>query len=90
MRFRQREGEKTVHYDEGYDNRNYTVTADPFLYSAGSGQLISTTYNAVDSIIVGRWAGENALAAVGTANPVMSIVILGITGICIGASVLDE
>lgn len=52
------------------------------------GNLFQLTYNAVDSIVVGRFAGENALAAVGTANPVMSIVILGITGICIGASVL--
>ncbi|WP_077609761.1 MATE family efflux transporter [Clostridium sp. Marseille-P2415] len=52
------------------------------------GNLFQLTYNAVDSIVVGRFAGEDALAAVGTANPVMSIVILGITGICIGASVL--
>lgn len=52
------------------------------------GNLFQLTYNAVDSIIVGRFAGEGALAAVGTANPVMSIVILGITGICIGASVI--
>ena len=52
------------------------------------GNLFQLTYNAVDSIIVGRFAGEDALAAVGTANPVMNIVILGITGVCIGASVL--
>lgn len=52
------------------------------------GNLLQLTYNAVDSIIVGQFAGKNALAAVGTANPVMNIVILGITGICIGASVL--
>lgn len=52
------------------------------------GNFFQLTYNAVDSIIVGRFVGENALAAVGTANPVMNIVILGITGICIGASVL--
>lgn len=52
------------------------------------GNLFQLTYNAVDSIIVGRYEGTDALAAVGTANPVMSIVILGITGICIGASVL--
>ncbi len=52
------------------------------------GNLFQLTYNAVDSIVVGRFAGENALAAVGTGNPVMNIVILGITGICIGASVL--
>ncbi len=52
------------------------------------GNLFQLTYNAVDSIIVGRFIGKNALAAVGTANPVMNIVILGISGICIGASVL--
>jgi putative MATE family efflux protein len=52
------------------------------------GNLLQLTYNAVDSIVVGRFAGKEALAAVGTANPVMNIIILGITGICIGASVL--
>ena len=52
------------------------------------GNLFQLTYNAVDSIIVGKFIGTEALAAVGTANPVMNIVILGITGICIGASVL--
>lgn len=52
------------------------------------GNLFQLTYNAVDSIIVGQYVGKDALAAVGTANPIMSIVILGITGICIGASVL--
>jgi putative MATE family efflux protein len=52
------------------------------------GNLFQLTYNAVDSIIVGRFSGTAALAAVGTANPIMNIVILGITGICIGASVL--
>ena len=53
------------------------------------GNLFQLTYNAVDSIIVGRFAGENALAAVGTSNPVMNIVILGVTGICIGASAVS-
>lgn len=52
------------------------------------GNLFQLTYNAVDSIIVGRFAGTRALAAVGTSNPVMNIVILGVTGVCIGASVL--
>ena len=52
------------------------------------GNLFQLLYNAVDSVIVGRFAGEDALAAVGCANPVMNIVILGVSGICIGASVL--
>lgn len=52
------------------------------------GNLFQLTYNAVDSIIVGRYAGEDALAAVGTANPIMNIIIFFIVGICLGASVL--
>jgi len=52
------------------------------------GNLFQLSYNAVDSIIVGRFVGTNALAAVGTANPIMNIIMFFIVGICIGASVL--
>lgn len=52
------------------------------------GNLFQLTYNAVDSIIVGRFAGDAALAAVGTADPVMNLLILFISGLCIGASVV--
>ncbi len=52
------------------------------------GNLFQLTYNAVDSIIVGRFIGKEALAAEGTSNPIMNIMILGISGICMGASVL--
>ncbi len=52
------------------------------------GNLFQLTYNAVDSIVVGQFAGDRALAAVGTADPLMNLLILGITGLCIGGSVL--
>ncbi len=52
------------------------------------GNFFQLTYNVIDSMIVGRFLGEEMLAAVGTASPVMNIMILGISGICIGASVL--
>ena len=52
------------------------------------GNLFQLTYNAVDSIVIGKFAGENALAAVSAATPVMTIVILGVSGVSIGASVL--
>lgn len=52
------------------------------------GNIFQLTYNAADSIIVGRFVGKNALAAVGTASPIMNIVIFFIVGICMGASVL--
>ena len=52
------------------------------------GNLFQLTYNAADSIIVGKFVGTKALAAVGTANPVMNIMIFFVIGICLGASVI--
>lgn len=52
------------------------------------GNWVQLTYNAVDSIIAGRFIGAQALAAEGIAGPVMNLVILSITGLCIGAGVL--
>ena len=52
------------------------------------GNWLQLAYNAVDSIIAGRFIGKNALAAEGIASPVMNLVILAITGLCIGAGVL--
>lgn len=52
------------------------------------GNWLQLSYNAIDSIIAGRFIGQNALAAEGIAGPVMNLVILAITGLCIGAGVL--
>ncbi len=52
------------------------------------GNLFQLTYNAVDSVIVGRYVGERALAAVGTSAPLMNIALLFISGLCMGAGIL--
>lgn len=52
------------------------------------GNVFQLTYHAVDSMIAGRFIGKEALAAEGMAGPVMNLVILGISGICMGAGVL--
>ncbi len=52
------------------------------------GNFFQLTYNAVDSIILGRFAGKDCLAAVGVANPIMNIMIFFIVGICLGAGIL--
>ena len=52
------------------------------------GNLLQLTYNAADSMIVGRYIGQEALAAVGTSNPLMTLVILFTNGICLGAGIL--
>lgn len=45
-------------------------------------------YNMVDSIIVGRYVGSNALASVGASYPVLMIFMALATGINIGTSVV--
>ena len=52
------------------------------------GNWLQLAYNAVDSIIAGRFIGQDALAAEGVAGPVMNLVILAVSGLCIGAGVL--
>lgn len=52
------------------------------------GNLFQLLYNAVDSMIVGKFVGETALAAVGTSSPLMTLAILFISGMCMGAGVL--
>lgn len=52
------------------------------------GNIFQQLYNTTDAIIVGRFIGKNALAAVGVASPIMSIAIFFIFGICMGASIL--
>ena len=50
--------------------------------------ILQLTYNAVDSIIVGKFVSSTALAAVGTSNPVMTLVIMFVQGITLGSSIL--
>ncbi len=52
------------------------------------GKLFQLSYNMVDTIVIGRIASSTALPALGTCDQVMNLLILGVSGICIGASVL--
>ena len=44
-------------------------------------------YNIVDTIVVGKYLGEDALAAVGSAYTIMILITSIIIGLCMGASV---
>lgn len=52
------------------------------------GNLLQLTYNAIDGIVVGQYVGKEALAAVGTSNPLVTLMILFLQGICLGAGIL--
>ena len=52
------------------------------------GNVAQQMYNTVDSIVVGHYLGDNALAAVGSAGPIVQLLILLFVGIGTGATIL--
>ena len=53
------------------------------------GNLAQQLYNTVDSIIVGKYIGDTALAAVGTAGPIFFLLLTLLMGISTGAGILS-
>lgn len=52
------------------------------------GNIAQQLYNTVDSIIVGKYVGDNALAAVGSAGPIVNLLLVLFIGISVGSSVV--
>lgn len=52
------------------------------------GNVAQQLYNTVDSIIVGRYIGDDALAAVGSAGPLINLLLVLFVGISVGASIM--
>ena len=52
------------------------------------GNVAQQLYNTVDSIVVGKYVGDNALAAVGSASPMLNLLLVLFVGISMGASIM--
>lgn len=52
------------------------------------GNLAQQLYNTADSIIVGKYVGDNALAAVGSAAPILNLLLAIFVGISTGAGIV--
>ena len=52
------------------------------------GNVAQQFYNTADSIIVGRYIGDNALAAVGSASPVFNLLLVLFVGVAVGAGIM--
>lgn len=52
------------------------------------GNIAQQLYNTVDSVVVGNYVGDNALAAVGSAGPILNLLIVLFIGISMGASIM--
>ena len=52
------------------------------------GNIAQQLYNTVDSIVVGQYIGDNALAAVGSCGPIVNLLLVLFIGISAGASIM--
>lgn len=52
------------------------------------GNIAQQFYNTADSIIVGKYIGDNALAAVGSAGPILNLLLVLFVGISVGAGIM--
>ncbi len=68
----------------GHEENPYSFFAMPMLI----GSLFQQLYNTADSIIVGRFIGKEAMAAVSGANPIMFLLVAALMGVSLGFSIL--
>ena len=52
------------------------------------GNVAQQLYNTADSVIVGHYVGDNALAAVGSASPILNLLLALFVGISTGAGIV--
>ena len=52
------------------------------------GNVAQQLYNTADSVIVGLYVGDNALAAVGSASPILNLLLALFVGIATGAGIV--
>ena len=69
---------------EGSPWKRIVVFAIPMLI----GNVAQQFYNTADSIIIGRYVNDNALAAVGSAGPVLNLLLVLFMGIATGTGIM--
>ena len=52
------------------------------------GNIAQQLYSTVDSIVVGQYVGDNALAAVGSAGPILNLMLVLFIGISMGTGIM--
>jgi len=52
------------------------------------GNIAQQLYNTVDTIVVGKYIGDNALSAVGSAGPIVNMLLVLFIGISTGAGIM--
>ena len=75
---------KTINMTEGSAALNILRFAFPLMLA----NLLEIAFNTADTVIVGQFCGQKALAAVGAAGPITVFFIWGFSGLSVGVDVL--
>lgn len=74
----------TIDMTEGTPWKGILAFSIPMLI----GNIAQQLYSTVDSIVVGQYVGDNALAAVGSSMPILNMLLVLFIGISAGATVM--
>ncbi len=86
-------GKETVRIRELFSARDMTHGAPwkriaEFAFPMLLGNFAQQLYNTADSVIVGHYVGDNALAAVGSAMPILNLLLALFVGVSTGAGIV--
>lgn len=59
-----------------------------FLLPILAGNILQQLYNSADAVIIGRFAGEGGLAAIGASQPIVAIIVALLIGMGAGGEIL--
>ena len=74
----------TIDFTKGHMLKNFMIFVIPLIITG----LLQTLFNAADLIVVGRFAGENSLAAVGSTTSLINLIVGLAIGLSVGANVV--
>ena len=74
----------TIDFTEGRMLKKFIIFVIPLVITG----LLQTLFNAADLIVVGRFAGETALAAVGSTTSLINLIVGLAIGLSVGANVV--
>ena len=64
--------------------KNIFIFSLPLMMS----NLLEIAFNAADTIVVGKFSGQEALAAVGATSPIVNFMVSLFTGLAIGSNIV--
>ena len=73
-----------IDFTKGHLLKKFIIFVLPLIATG----VLQTLFNAADLIVVGQFAGETALAAVGSTNSLINLIIGLAIGIAVGANVV--